>query len=80
LPFFVAGCIAAWRNRIRAAGLLWALLLIYPIPYYLMLVSERYHYPVELVDFLLRDLMSGLVTPFDMKPAAAAKREPVRIQ
>jgi hypothetical protein len=46
LPFFVAGCIAALYNRIRA-GLLWALLLIYPIPYYLMWVSERYHYPVE---------------------------------
>jgi hypothetical protein len=46
LPFFVAGCIAAWRNRVRA-GLLWALLLIYPIPYYVIWVSERYHYPIE---------------------------------
>jgi 4-amino-4-deoxy-L-arabinose transferase-like glycosyltransferase len=46
LPFFVAGCIAAWRNRIRA-GLLWALLAIYPIPYYITFVAERYHFPIE---------------------------------
>jgi len=49
------------------------------------LYRESGNYPDELaaaiarVDFLLRDLMAGVVTPFDMKPAAAAKREPVRI-
>ena len=32
------------------------------------------------MDFLLRDVMTGLVTPFDTKPAAPVKREPARIQ
>lgn len=47
---------------------------------------ESGNYPDELaaaiarVDFLLRDLMSGLVTPFEAKPAAVTKKEPVRIQ
>ena len=46
LPFFVLGCAAAWRNH-APVGLLMALLLIYPIPYYFMIVGERYHFPVE---------------------------------
>ncbi len=58
LPFFVVGCITAWHNRMRA-GLLWALLAIYPIPYCLIWVSERYHYPVE--PFLLLVASYGMI-------------------
>lgn len=58
LPFFALGCIAAWRNR-KPAGLLVAVLLFYPIPYYLMFVTERYHFPVE--PFLLLVGSYGLV-------------------
>jgi len=46
LPFFALGCIAAWRNHIPI-GLLMAVLLLYPIPYYFTTVTERYHFPVE---------------------------------
>jgi hypothetical protein len=35
---------------------------------------------VARIDFLLHDLMSGLVSPFAAKPAMMAKKEPVRIQ
>ncbi len=46
LPFFVIGCIAARRQR-KPIGLVLALLLIYPIPYYFFFVTERYHFPIE---------------------------------
>lgn len=71
LPFFVAGCIAAWRHRIRA-GLLWALLAIYPIPYYLTFVSERYHFPIE--PFLLLVGSYGMLCLTLRQPAAAPPR------
>ena len=46
LPFFLLGCAAAWRNHARI-GLLMGLILMYPIPYYFLIVGERYHFPVE---------------------------------
>jgi 4-amino-4-deoxy-L-arabinose transferase-like glycosyltransferase len=46
LPFFVIGCLAAWRRR-KPIGLVLALLLIYPIPYYFFFVAERYRFPIE---------------------------------
>jgi 4-amino-4-deoxy-L-arabinose transferase-like glycosyltransferase len=58
LPFFALGCIAAWRTRVPT-GLLMAVLLLYPIPYYFMTVSERYRFPVE--PFLLLVGAHGLI-------------------
>ncbi len=46
LPFFVIGCIAARRQR-KPIGLVLALLLIYPIPYYFFFVTQRYRFPME---------------------------------
>jgi 4-amino-4-deoxy-L-arabinose transferase-like glycosyltransferase len=51
------GCIAAWRNR-KPVGLMLVLVLIYPIPYYLAFVSERYRFPIE--PFLLLFATFGL--------------------
>jgi len=41
------------------AGLLMALLVLYPIPYYFMVVEERYHFPME--PFLLLLGSYGLI-------------------
>jgi hypothetical protein len=46
LPFFAIGCLAAWGIRKRV-GLLLAIVLLYPAPYYLLIVSNRYRYPIE---------------------------------
>ena len=62
LPFFVVGCISSWRNR-GPVGLVIALLLIYPIPYYFMIVAERYHFPVE--PFVLLVSSYGLIRVWD---------------
>jgi len=58
LPFFAVGCIAAWRNR-KSAGLLVAAIFLYPIPYYFLIVTERYRFPIE--PFLLLVSAYGLV-------------------
>ena len=52
LPFFVYGCIAAWRNHIPI-GLLLGVFLLYPVPYYFTIVTERYHFPIEPLLLLL---------------------------
>ena len=46
IPLAAIGCIVAWR-RGKPVGLMLALFLIYPIPYYLFFVSERYRFPIE---------------------------------
>jgi 4-amino-4-deoxy-L-arabinose transferase-like glycosyltransferase len=75
LPFFVLGCIAAWRNRIHA-GLLMAVFLIYPIPYYFMFVAERYHFPVE--PFLLLVSAYGLIRVWKMRAYRIPQTGPLR--
>jgi 4-amino-4-deoxy-L-arabinose transferase-like glycosyltransferase len=52
LALAVIGCIAAWRSG-KSIGLLLALILIYPIPYYVSYVSDRYRFPIEPFLFLL---------------------------
>jgi 4-amino-4-deoxy-L-arabinose transferase-like glycosyltransferase len=46
LPLFILGYVAAWRNR-APVGLVVAVLLMFPLPYYFLIVSERYRFPVE---------------------------------
>lgn len=46
LPFFLTGSLLAWRSRKRV-GIVFALLLIYPIPYYFFFVAHRYRFPME---------------------------------
>lgn len=46
LPFFLIGSVLAWR-RGKPAGIVFALLLIYPIPYYIFFVTHRYRFPME---------------------------------
>jgi 4-amino-4-deoxy-L-arabinose transferase-like glycosyltransferase len=46
LPFFLIGSILAWRKN-KPAGIVFALLLIYPLPYYFFFVSHRYRFPME---------------------------------
>lgn len=58
VPLAATGCIIAWR-RGKPMGLLLALLLIYPIPYYLFFVSERYRFPIE--PFLLLAATYGVM-------------------
>ncbi len=79
LPFFVAGCIAGWRNGVHM-GLLLALLAIYPIPYYITVVTERYHFPIE--PFLLLIGSYGMIRVWnwsqDKKPRRLTEADTIR--
>jgi cbb3-type cytochrome oxidase subunit 3 len=48
----LAGCFFAWRRR-KPVGLLVAVILIYPIPYYFFFVTSRYRFPIEPLLLLL---------------------------
>ena len=58
VPLAAIGGIVAWRSG-KSIGLLAALLTIYPIPYYLFIVSERYRFPIE--PFLLLAATFGVM-------------------
>jgi len=58
MGFAVIGGSIAWR-RGKSIGLLLALLLLYPIPYYLSYVNDRYRFPIE--PFLLLFATFGVV-------------------
>ncbi|HEX3876745.1 MAG TPA: glycosyltransferase family 39 protein [Bryobacteraceae bacterium] len=46
LPFLLFGMIRSRRSE-KPAGLLVAILLLYPIPYYFLFVNERYRFPTD---------------------------------
>jgi 4-amino-4-deoxy-L-arabinose transferase-like glycosyltransferase len=59
LPFFLIGSILAWR-RGKPVGIVFALLLIYPIPYYFFFVTHRYRFPME--PFMLLVAVYGVMS------------------
>jgi hypothetical protein len=46
LPLLLYGSLLAWRSG-RPAGLLVAILFLYPLPYYFLFVAERYRFPTD---------------------------------
>lgn len=59
LPLLFFGIYRAWRSGIMISPLV-AILLIYPLPYYLMDAAERYKFPIEPVALMI-ETYGGMV-------------------